>query len=123
MVHDLNMDVSVVGKPIVRDKDGLAMSSRNLYLSKEDRVSAWSLSQALESAQSLVLRGERCAENIRSEIRKIIAQKKGAEIDYISLCDPKSFVEQNEINSEVLVALAVRVGKARLIDNCIIGKS
>ena len=122
MVHDLNMDVSIVGKPIVRDKDGLALSSRNLYLSKEDRVSACSLSQALESAQSLVLRGERCAENIRSEIRKIIEQKKGVEIDYISLCDPKNFIEQNEISSEVLVALAVRVGKARLIDNCIIGK-
>ena len=122
MVHDLNMDVSIVGKPIVRDKDGLAMSSRNCNLSKLEKNSARALSQALESAQALVTQGERSAENIRTKIRKTIEQKQGTKIDYISVCDPESFTEQTEINSKVLVALAVRVGSTRLIDNRIIGK-
>ena len=123
MVRDLNIDISIVGKPIVRDGDGLAMSSRNGYLSEEDRSSARSLSQALESAQALVIQGECSAENIRTEIRKIIEQKQGTEVDYISVCDPESFAEQTEIHSKVLVALAVRVGNTRLIDNRIIGKA
>jgi len=123
MVRDLNMDVSIVGKPTVRDRDGLAMSSRNCYLSEEDRVSALTLSQALESAQDLVIKGERSAENIRSEIRKIIEHKEGTEVDYISICDPESFLEQTQIHTKVLVALAVRVGNTRLIDNRIMGKS
>jgi pantoate--beta-alanine ligase len=123
MVHDLNMDVSIVGQPTVRDKDGLAMSSRNCSLSKLEKKSARSLSQALESAQALVVKGERSAENIRTEIRKTIEQKQGTKIDYISLCDPESFAEQTEINSKALVALAVRVGSTRLIDNRIIGKT
>ena len=121
MAHDLNMDVSIVGKPIVRDKDGLAMSSRNRNLSKLEKNSARALSQALESAQALVVQGERSAENIRTAIRKTIEQKQGTKIDYISVCDPENFTEQTEINSKVLVALAVRVGRTRLIDNRIIG--
>ena len=123
MVRDLNMDISIVGKPIVRDGDGLAISSRNSYLSEEDRSSARALSQALESAQALVIQGECSAENIRTEIRKIIEQKQGTEVDYISVCDPESFAEQTEIHSKVLVALAIRVGNTRLIDNRIIGKA
>ena len=123
MVHDLNIDVSIVGKPIVRDKDGLAMSSRNCNLSKLEKNSARALSQALESAQALVIQGERSAENIRTEIRKAIEQKQGTKIDYISICDPESFTEQTEINSKVLVALAVRIGNTRLIDNRIVGKT
>lgn len=102
---------------------GLAMSSRNGYLSEEDRSSARSLSQALESAQALVIQGECSAKNIRTEIRKIIEQKQGTEVDYISVCDPESFAEQTKIHSKVLVALAVRVGNTRLIDNRIIGKA
>ena len=123
MTHDLNMNISIVGKPIVRDKDGLAMSSRNGYLSEEDRSKALSLSKALELAQNLVIKGERSAENIRTEIRKLIEQNQGTEIDYISVCDPESFTEQTEIYSKVLVALAVKVGNTRLIDNRIIGNA
>ena len=122
MVLDLNMDVSIVGQPTVRDEDGLAMSSRNCNLSKLEKNSARALSQALESAQALVIQGERSAENIRIEIRKTIEQKQGTKIDYISVCDPESFAEQTKINSKALVALAVRVGSTRLIDNRIIGK-
>ena len=81
MTHDLNMDVSIVGMPIVRDKYGLAMSSRNCNLSKLEKNSARALSQALESAQVLVIQGERSAKNIRTEIRKTIEQKKGTKIE------------------------------------------
>ena len=120
MVRDLNLEVNVIGRPIVRESDGLAMSSRNKYLSEEDRTSALSLSQALESAQVRITQGERSAETIRTEIRQMIEMKKGTIVDYISVCDPESFAEQTEISSRTLVALAVRVGQARLIDNRII---
>jgi pantoate--beta-alanine ligase len=123
MVRDLNMDVTIVGKPIVRDKDGLAMSSRNHNLSESERRTALTLTQALETAQTLVIKGECSAENIRAKIRDTIEKKKGAKIDYISVCDPENFKEQIEIHSRVLVALAVRIGKTRLIDNRIIEKS
>ena len=120
MVSDLNMDVTIVGKPIVRDDDGIAMSSRNQYLSAADRNSARSLSQALESAQVRITEGERSAETIRNEIRKKIEQNNGTKVDYISVCDPENFVEQKEIRSKILIALAVRVGDTRLIDNRVI---
>ena len=123
MVRDLNMDVSIVGKPIVRDKDGLAMSSRNYNLSKSERRTALTLTQALESAQTLVIKGERSAENIRAKIRETVEKKQGTKIDYISVCDPENFKEQTEIHSRVLVALAVRIGTTRLIDNRIIEKN
>lgn len=123
LARDLCLDVTIAGQPIVREKDGLAMSSRNRYLSEEDRESALSLSQALESAQSSIKQGESSAESIRTEIRKIIEQKNGTEVDYISVCDPENFTEQNKISSRTLIALAVRVGKARLIDNCLIEKT
>ena len=120
MVRDLNLEVTIIGKPIVRENDGLAMSSRNRYLSEKDRTSALSLSRALELAQTSIRQGERSAEIIRTEIRKTIEQNNGAEVDYISVCDPESFKEQKKIYSKTLIALAVRIGKARLIDNRII---
>ena len=123
MVRDLNMDVSIVGKPIVRDKDGLAMSSRNHNLSESERRTALTLTQALETAQTLVIKGERSAVNIRAKIRETIEKKQEAKIDYISVCDPENFKEQTEIHSRVLVALAVRIGTTRLIDNRIIEKN
>ena len=104
----------------VADIDGIAMSSRNQYLSAADRNSARSLSQALESAQVRIKQGERSAETIRTEIRKTIEQNNGTKVDYISVCDPENFVEQKEINSKILIALAVRVGNTRLIDNRVI---
>jgi len=123
MVRDLNMDVSIVGKPIVRDKDGLAMSSRNHNLSESERRTALTLTQALETAQTLVIKGERSAVYIRAKIRETIEKKQEAKIDYISVCDPENFKEQTEIHSRVLVALAVRIGTTRLIDNRIIEKN
>ncbi|KMP11936.1 pantoate--beta-alanine ligase [Candidatus Nitromaritima sp. SCGC AAA799-C22] len=123
LVRDLNLDVSIIGKQIVREKSGLAMSSRNKYLSEDDRESALSLSQALESARDRIGQGEICAETIRAEIRRTIEQKKGTEVDYISVCDPENFTEQDEIGPRTLITLAVRIGKARLIDNCIVERT
>ena len=120
MVRDLNLEVSIIGKPIIRESDGLAMSSRNQYLSIEDRTTAITLSKALESAEAHIMQGERSAKIIRTKIRQIIEAKNTAKVDYISICDPESFSEKNKINSRTLIALAVRVGKARLIDNRII---
>ncbi len=123
MVRDFNLDVKISGQPIVRENDGLAMSSRNRYLSEKDRLSALAISQALETAQCRIEQGERSTEAIRNEIRQMIEQKNDAEIDYISVCDPEDFSESEEISSRTLIALAVRVGKARLIDNRIIERA
>ncbi len=120
MVRDLNLDIAVVGSPIIRDPDGLALSSRNLYLGKEERQTAQSLNRALKQARQLVAEGESSVAKIRSRMRAIIEREGRAEVDYISVCDPKRFVELEEIRGPAIVALAVHVGKARLIDNCLI---
>jgi len=123
MVRDLNVPVSVVGLPIIREADGLAMSSRNLYLSPEQRPSALALHKALETAVGLVKSGETSANKIKQTMRQIIDQEKHTEIDYIAVCDTKTFVDKEQIDDEALIALAVRVGKARLIDNCIVERN
>lgn len=120
LFRDLNMDVTIKRLPIIRESRGLAKSSRNLYLSKEETTPALSLSRALEAAKQRVQNGESCADKIRQEIREQIEKYKETEIDYISVCDPDSFVEQEEIKEKSLIALAVRIGKTRLIDNCIV---
>jgi pantoate--beta-alanine ligase len=122
LVRDLNLDVSIKRLPIVRESQGLAKSSRNLYLSAEETTPALSLSRALNAARQRVLNGESSAQKIRQEIREQIERYDKTEIDYISVCDPESFVEQEEIKINSLIALAVRIGKTRLIDNCIVGR-
>lgn len=120
LVRDLNLDVRIGRLPLVREEDGLALSSRNLYLSKKERPSALILSRALRTAKQRVREGENSARKIREEIREMIENHNGADVDYISVCDPESFVEQDEIQEKSLIALAVRIGKTRLIDNCIV---
>jgi len=122
LVRDLDLDVSIKRLPIVRESQGLAKSSRNLYLSKEETAPSLSLSRALDAARQRVLNGESSAQKIRQEIREQIEKYDKAEIDYISVCDPESFIEQEEIKGSSLIALAVRIGKTRLIDNCIVGR-
>ena len=122
MVDDLNLDIEVVGLPIIREPDGLAMSSRNQYLGGAERKTAQSLHEALRQAQHLVTQGEYSVKTIRSRIRKIIEREGRAQVDYISVCDPKHFEELEEIRGEAMIALAVHVGKARLIDNSLIEK-
>ena len=120
MAADLNLDIRVVGLPIIREPDGLAMSSRNQYLGKTERQTAKSLNKALRQAQQMIAQGESSAKTIRSRMRTIIEQEGRAQVDYISVCDPKRFEELEEIQGETMIALAVHVGKARLIDNCLI---
>jgi len=122
LVRDLNLDIAIKRLPIIRESQGLAKSSRNLYLSKEEIPPALSLSRALETARQRVLNGESSARKIRQEIRDQIEKYDATEIDYISVCDPESFIEQEEINEKSLIALAIRIGKTRLIDNCIVGR-
>jgi pantoate--beta-alanine ligase len=122
LVRDLNLDVTIASGPIVREADGLAMSSRNRYLSATERASALCLSQALSAARKRVDAGEGSADNLRREMRGIIEMEKYAEVDYVSVCDPRSFEELEKVGSEALVALAVKIGGTRLIDNCIVGR-
>ena len=118
MVRDLNLDVEVVGMPIVRDPDGLAMSSRNAYLSTSQRSQALSLSQSLDLAEKLVADGERDSSVILAAVQAHIGQHKSAEVDYVQIVDASSLGPlAGPIGSRTLMALAVRFGKTRLIDN------
>ncbi|MFP3927389.1 MAG: pantoate--beta-alanine ligase [Desulfobacteraceae bacterium] len=120
MARDLDMGVDIVGIPIVREPDGLAMSSRNIYLSPEERKSALSLHESLDKADEIVREGERDAAEILRTVEEYIRSKPYTEIDYVSLCHPDTLEDVDEIQGDVLLALAVRVGKARLIDNRIL---
>ena len=120
LVRDLNLDIDIVGLPIVREPDGLAQSSRNAYLEPGQRQAARSLFRALESGRELIRRGERSAEAVRRHMQQIIETQPGARIDYVSVCDPRDFAEQETINGRAVLALAVHIGNARLIDNCLV---
>jgi len=120
MVRDLNLDVEVIGQPTVREPDGLAMSSRNVYLSPEERVSALSLSASLRHAQELADRGERDGATILRAVRQIIEDQPYTEIQYAALVDPETLTEVEFIDHRAVLALAVMVGRTRLIDNTMI---
>lgn len=120
MVDDLNIPVEIVVCPIVREKDGLAMSSRNVYLSPEERKAAPVLYKALRKAEEMVGAGERKAPAIRKTMEDIIRSEPLANIEYIAICDTTNLEEVGEIKDETLIALAAKFGKARLIDNTII---
>jgi len=120
MVEDLNMGVEIKMVPIVREKDGLAMSSRNVYLSGSERQDAVVLYQALKKAESIVEQGERDPKKIMKTMEAMIKEKSSAKIDYISMVDTKLLQEINKVSGEVLIALAVFIGKTRLIDNVIL---
>lgn len=120
MLRDLNIDATVERLPIIRESDGLAKSSRNFYLSQNEIAPALCLSRALRQARQQVKNGELSADIIRQEIRQMIEKNKDARIDYISVCDPDSFIEHDEIKDRSLIALAVHIGNTRLIDNCIV---
>ncbi|GJQ11463.1 hypothetical protein GpartN1_g3254.t1 [Galdieria partita] len=119
MVVDLNLNIEIVIVPTVREADGLAMSSRNAYLTKEERGKAIILFQMLQKAKQLYLEGITNASRIREEMEVLAKQVDGFRLHYISICDPKTFIEyENEIpSSNTLVCVAGTLGKARLIDN------
>lgn len=122
MVTDLNMDLEVVGMPTVREADGLAMSSRNTYLKPEERESALSLSRSLKLAKRLYDGGERDAGRIIAEARRFIEGFPYAKIDYVQICDTTTMKDVKRLEGECVMALAVRVGIARLIDNYVFGE-
>ena len=120
MVKDLNMNLEVIACPTIREPDGLAMSSRNSYLKPDERKAAPVLYQSLKLAEKLYSEGERNAEKIRREMMSLIQQQPAADIDYISIADNETLDEVDEITRPVLVSLAVKIGKPRLIDNLIL---
>ncbi len=117
---DLNLGAEIVVCPTVRDTDGLALSSRNVYLSAPEREAALSLYGSLRLARDLHSRGETDAASIRQRMRGLITDSPLASIDYISIADADSLAELDTIDRPALVSLAVRIGKTRLIDNVII---
>ena len=119
MVRDLSIDVEIVGCPIIREEDGLAKSSRNTYLSKEERIAATVLNKSLKLAKEALEKGEKSSDNIINLIKNTIDIEKLAKVDYIQVVDALSMEDIQEINSSILVAIAIYIGKTRLIDNFI----
>jgi pantoate--beta-alanine ligase len=123
MVQDLNADMEIRAMPIIREPDGLAMSSRNAYLSAEERRAALVLPKCVEEARRMFEKGERAAGPIRERLSQAIAAEPLASIDYVEIADPNSLEPVERIDGEALVALAVYIGKTRLIDNAILGST
>jgi len=122
MVRDLNMEVEIVGMPIVREADGLAMSSRNARLDPGQRQSALCLSRAIAAARSAFRGGEHSVAALRERALAVIGAESAAELDYLEFRDPDSLVPLEKADERTLLALAVRIGAVRLIDNCILGE-
>ena len=120
MVQDLNMDLEIIGCPIVREEDGLAKSSRNTYLSAEERQAVLVLSKAVKLGQELVAAGETDAKKIVSEMSALIEKEPLARIDYVKAVDGLTMQQIDTVKTPMLVALAVYIGKTRLIDNFMI---
>jgi len=117
MVADLGLPVDVIGLPTVRESDGLAMSSRNVYLSPEERQAALVLSRSLQRAQVMAAEGEWDAARIRSEVEGMIQQEPLVALDYVSVADDETLEELAVVDRPALLLLAARAGKTRLIDN------
>jgi pantoate--beta-alanine ligase len=120
MARDLNLSTEIRACPTVRDPDGLAMSSRNQYLSQEERNSALALWQSLCLARERLLAGERNLDGIRQEMRANLESKPFVSVDYATIADADSLVELSKPQSRMVVLVAARVGKTRLIDNIVI---
>jgi pantoate--beta-alanine ligase len=123
MVKDLNIELQILGVPTYREPDGLAMSSRNSYLNSEERKSALCLKKSMDLAGEMVDKGEIRSPAIKKAIEELVRNHPYTQIDYVSLCDPVTLDDVNTLKGETLLALAVRVGKTRLIDNCVLGTS
>ena len=119
MVKDLNFDIEIVGCPIIREADGLAKSSRNIYLTPEERKAAVVLSKAVKLGQDMIADGERDAAKIVGEMKKLISAEPLATIDYVEMVNMDTMQSIEKAEGHVLCAMAVKFGKARLIDNFI----
>ncbi|WP_428244902.1 pantoate--beta-alanine ligase [Eubacterium sp. Marseille-QA0814] len=120
MVQDLNMDINVVGCPIVREEDGLAKSSRNTYLLPEERKAALILSKTVKLAKELIDAGEKDADVVVAKMKENIETEPMAKIDYVKAVNGLTMQQQKEIKAPMLIAMAVYIGKTRLIDNMIL---
>lgn len=120
MVRDLSYGIEIVGCPIIREEDGLAKSSRNTYLNAKERQAALILSKSIRLGQELVAAGEKDATKILAEMVKNIETEKLAKIDYVSAVDGITMQPVTEVSKDVLFAMAVYIGKTRLIDNFIV---
>jgi len=123
MVHDLAFPVEIIGVPTVRAADGLALSSRNSYLTPQERAAAPVLYRALSTARARYEAGERDAEALRRVMQDVLAAEPLAQVDYISVADAETLREcEGAITGAVLLSMAVRIGRARLIDNITLGE-
>ena len=122
LARDLSMDVEIVGHPIVREADGLALSSRNAYLTEAERAAAVCLSRALCKAERLFRCGERSAGEIVRGACAELDKEPLAAVEYVKLCDAETLDEVERIDRAAVLALAVRIGNARLIDNRVLGR-
>ena len=120
MVKDLDFNIRIIGGEIIREKDGLAMSSRNAYLTPEQRASAVCLSQAIRLLKQKVAQGVRSVPDLVKEAQAFILSFDHTRVDYIELCHPRTLEPVETVQAETLVAMAVQVGKSRLIDNALI---
>ena len=120
MVRDLDAPVEIIGLPIIRDPDGLALSSRNVYLTPEQRESALVLNRSLRVAESMFAHDERSAGAIRDTVTSMISSEGLAQIDYVSVADCETLDELESIEHPALVSVAARFGGTRLIDNTIL---
>jgi pantoate--beta-alanine ligase len=120
MVADLNFDIEIVGMPIYREEDGLAMSSRNRYLKPDERKAARCIINALRTAKVLFDAGEREGKKIASVVKKSIEAEPLSRIDYIKICDVNTIEDIDQITQKAVLAVAVTIGKARLIDNVVL---
>jgi len=121
VVDELNLDTQIIILPTIREKDGLALSSRNSYLNKEERKVAAILYKALEKAKLWIEEGERNPFSIVSKMKDLIKKEPLARIDYIAVVNPETLEKVEDVKGEVLITLAVRIGETRLIDNMRIG--
>lgn len=122
MVRDLDMGIEIVGCPIVRESDGLAKSSRNTYLSPEERIAALVLSSAVGVGKKMVSEGVTDSKEIVSAMRSVIDTEPLARIDYVEIVDGASMQPIESVNTGTLIAMAVYIGRTRLIDNFIVGE-
>jgi pantoate--beta-alanine ligase len=122
LVADLNIPVEIIGMPIVREADGLAMSSRNVYLSPAERSAALCLSRSISVARASFRRGERNTSILKDKVLAVIGAESCANVEYADFRDGDSLEEVSMAEDGTLLALAVRIGKTRLIDNCILGE-
>ncbi|MDO9464222.1 MAG: pantoate--beta-alanine ligase [bacterium] len=117
MVRDLNFNVKIVVVPTVREKDGLAMSSRNKYLSSKERKAALVLYRSLREAEGMIKNGEKKSDNVLECMRSVIKKERLAYLDYVGIVNPEDFSHVSEISKTSLIIIACRIGETRLIDN------